>query len=526
MPRDTLNPDEQGEKGQSRFREISADARLVCNESTRDRTGWDFLVEFPFAPAQTVRSIDNRPAPISSHFQVKTLIQGRDRFKMRLSSAERLAREAKPTFIYVFSANGSEFGESRLLHVMDEILAKILMRLRREHAAGNASTINQRYITLSASRYGAPLPPTGDALRAAIEQGCGASLQEYIIRKSVQVRRLGFEPRPYKGTLRFIGLRDLDELAETFLGIRREVEIDMLDASETRFGITIPMPELTGKNLRISIDPSPIDSCTIIARHDMFAFPTIFDAEVFVPLIPDFPREAFKALLRSQLFSILVSRQGSIHLRLAEDLLLQAHPPERWVDLARLMTGLALGKIKIEIRSKTRSEYSEFTIDEIEETIAPDPWRCWLKLCEFASHLFRIAGVANDLCVRIEDIEAQGARIFEAGALLCGQVERLSFRSQLAGVEIGNPARAVFAGCLKIGTAQIGYYAIAEFFLENTTESTKWTSTRITPGRARMISGSQAAFSGFVEDAKGEAGTSISIALRSPDGTRGIISST
>lgn len=366
MPRN-LNGDEQGEKGQSRFREICVDAGLVCNESTRDRTGWDFLVEFPFAPAETVRSVDERPAPISSHFQIKTLSIGQDRVKMRLSSAERLAREVKPAVIYVFSVDGPEFGESRLLHVIGDVLADILKRLRQEHSAGNATIINQKFITFSARRYGIPLPPTGGALRTAVAQICSTGLQEYITRKSDQVRRLGFEPRPHKGKFRFTGLRDLEELSEVFLGIRREVEIDVLDFSETRFGITIPMPELIGKNLKVSVDPSPIDSCTIIARHEMFAFPTIFEADVFVPLIPNFPRESFKILLKSRPFSILISGTGGIDLQLDEDLLYQVHPPERWADLARLMTGFALGGIKIEIRSKTTSDYSEFSIDKIDQ---------------------------------------------------------------------------------------------------------------------------------------------------------------
>jgi hypothetical protein len=255
----------------------------------------------------------------------------------------------------------------------------------------------------------------------------------------------------------------------------------------------------------------------------MFSFPTIFNAEVFVPPIPDFPREAFKTLLKSRLFSILISVRGGIDLRLAEDLPFQSHPLERWVDLARLMTGLALGGIKLEIRSKIQSEYSEILIDQIEQTIDPLPWRRWLKLCEFASHLLRVAGVSNDFSVRVEDIEAQGAQIFEAGALLCGQVARVSFRSQLAGAEIGNPARGVLIGCVKIGAVRITYYAIAEFLLENGAGFTKWTSTCITSGRARIITESHAAFGSFVEYAKEEAATSISIVLRSPDGTPGII---
>ena len=45
-----LNSDELGEKGESRFQEFCVDEKLTCNKSSRDRTGWDFLVEFPFEP--------------------------------------------------------------------------------------------------------------------------------------------------------------------------------------------------------------------------------------------------------------------------------------------------------------------------------------------------------------------------------------------------------------------------------------------------------------------------------------------
>lgn len=43
-----LNSVELGEIGQARFKEICADAKLICNQADRDRSGWDFIVEFPF----------------------------------------------------------------------------------------------------------------------------------------------------------------------------------------------------------------------------------------------------------------------------------------------------------------------------------------------------------------------------------------------------------------------------------------------------------------------------------------------
>src|SRR5205809_6637408 len=102
MARDTLDSDPQGAKGESRFQEICEDAGLICNKSTRDRSGWDFIVEFQFGDAEDPSPLDSRTPPLSCHVQVKTLRAENDRFRMRLSSAERLAKEIKPAFVYVF----------------------------------------------------------------------------------------------------------------------------------------------------------------------------------------------------------------------------------------------------------------------------------------------------------------------------------------------------------------------------------------------------------------------------------------
>src|ERR1700748_712130 len=96
-----MNADDLGEKGQSRFQEICVDAALYANKSTRDRPGWDYIVEFPFVDGPSPSAIDSRPAPLSCHVQVKTILSTTDRITLRLSGAERLAKEIKPAFIYV-----------------------------------------------------------------------------------------------------------------------------------------------------------------------------------------------------------------------------------------------------------------------------------------------------------------------------------------------------------------------------------------------------------------------------------------
>jgi hypothetical protein len=159
-----LNSDELGKKGEARFSEICSDAKLIRNPSTdHDRAGWDYIVEFDQQPPQGSATLDTRRSPLSCHVQVKTMWNSGDRFKMRLSAAERLAKEPKPAFVYVFKVDANlNFVSAHLVQMLDENLATVLKRLRREEEKGtNPSRINSKYISFKASRCGQMLAPTG-----------------------------------------------------------------------------------------------------------------------------------------------------------------------------------------------------------------------------------------------------------------------------------------------------------------------------------------------------------------------------
>ena len=308
MVQERPNADRLGRKGEIHFEKICNEADLDCSKSNPDRTGWDFIVEFPVA-TDSGRSLDSRPAPICCFIQVKTLFSHTRKFEMRLSSAERLAKQHSPAFIYVIKVDALtlDITEACLFHVMDEVLSKILRRLRKEEAAGNISGINKKDISFSTTRYGIRLEPTGEALRAALKAACGDGLQGYNTRKCKQLRQLGFEPRPYRASFRFRGLQDINELADVFLGLKKNIEIANLKLFEKRFGIVLPNHKFFANNNKLSIDPYPFDICTITFKSDMFHFPIVFEGNLYIPAIPDLPQEAFKFLLKSQMFSILIS---------------------------------------------------------------------------------------------------------------------------------------------------------------------------------------------------------------------------
>lgn len=132
-----LNSDQLGKKGESRFPELCVDAGLVPNGSTWDRRGWDFIVDWPHADDHS--AYDSRPAPLSCLIQLKTIWTSSKSIKLRLSSVEYLAKDARPAFIYVLRvADDLSIVDAAIVHLDGEFLALVLKELRKARLEGAA----------------------------------------------------------------------------------------------------------------------------------------------------------------------------------------------------------------------------------------------------------------------------------------------------------------------------------------------------------------------------------------------------
>ncbi|MGV8364822.1 hypothetical protein, partial [Pseudomonas aeruginosa] len=79
---------------------LCSQARLTANKSDRDRTGWDFRVEFPIAAAAGM-TLDQR-LPRACQIQIKTTAGERgSRDVAKLSAIERLAKDVAPAAVVV-----------------------------------------------------------------------------------------------------------------------------------------------------------------------------------------------------------------------------------------------------------------------------------------------------------------------------------------------------------------------------------------------------------------------------------------
>lgn len=499
-----LNADELGEKGEKRFSEICVDAHLICNKSTRDRTGWDFIVEFPFEPQSDQSTLDKRPVTISCCVQVKTTWNSNDKFRMPLSAAERLAKEPKPAFVYVLQINKElEFVNAYLVHILDDNLATILKRLRKEHAKGCTAT-HQKTITFHASQTGQNLPPAGEAFRNLVKVLCEPDMQAYIAKKAKQVDTLGFSPERYEIKTQ---LRPLSrpELVDVFLGLRK-ADISDLRTFETRFGIKIAVPEpSTAKGaITMDIQPGEADQCRVTVRENAILPPAVFDCSVFFPAIPNLSRDELKIRMESQFFQLIVEYQGLLRLTLKQDVIESGRfEIEDWINLTKMLITLCEGTGSITIMpSKILGELMVPISSKLDADCMYH--RYLLEAFEGTQKLFKRYGAAPPK-VSLVEINNVIDKLVVANRVFGGaqNIPPLLFKATWPPEnKLPENAEAVYIDFITVADVTLAYYAVAELTPEKREDHIIFHFRSIEPRGIRVLRDFSESYQAFIDEAK------------------------
>ena len=497
-----LNSDELGKKGEARFSEICSDAKLIRNPSTdHDRAGWDYIVEFDQQPPSGGATLDTRRSPLSSHVQVKTMWKSSDRFRMRLSAAERLAKEPKPAFVYVFKVKKDlSFVSAHLVHILDENLARILKRLRSEEAKGtNPSRINRKYISFQASSCGQTIATTGDAFRRAVSESCGPDLDAYIERKRAQLQTLGFETARFQTTTTF----KVDSFAgfvDGLLGLR-ELEVTAGRTFETRFGIKLSLNESNFSKAVMRIQPGKADSCIITVREAPLAAPAVFSADIIFPPMKGLPREHVKFLVRTQLFRLLVD-SNKIQFSTEEETISAANLKiDDWLNFFRMLVALCRGA-EMTIKPQRFSEASfplklpDLTLQEVFEDLR--------GALEAAKRLLRLAG-APEPDVSIEGIAAIGPALIKLDRLFSDPAS-----ASPIGFAVDWPPQTsvpdkldfLYVNYVRMIDVTLAHYSVAEMVPQTKEGRIVWKSKTVNPCEITFIRNFPGDYERFVERAK------------------------
>ena len=303
-----MNSDELGDKGEHRFPELCVDAGLVCNKVGRDRTGWDFIVEFPFSSPIAPNLLDRRPQPPECRAQIKTVWSRSGNVKLRLSSAERLAKHPQLAciFVMVVREEDHEFDSIYCIEVIDDVLSDILKGLRRCQAK-DATKVNKTQISFKHMAVGKKIPVSGAALKEFVEAAWGKDGSVYSKKKTDQIANLGFTGYRYSGRLTLVA-GDEREVADVMLGLKKG-KVKEFEVKETRWGITLPHHESAEAEVWITPHPRP---AKIILRSASLKEAVNLKVNIVVPAaLPATNRSYMKALMFNDFLEFTIERDAS-----------------------------------------------------------------------------------------------------------------------------------------------------------------------------------------------------------------------
>lgn len=460
-----LNSDQLGKKGEHRFPELCVDDGLIANPSSWDRKGWDFVVDWPFEPSAD--GYDKRPSPLSCLVQVKTVWDDTDAIKVTLSAIEHLAKDVKPAFIAALRVQADlSFAEARLAHVDGNLLAHILKALRKAQVDG--AKLNDVEMSLSLNKWFKPLPGEKGDLRSALESAIGPSVGDYIQRKQAALRDLGFE-QGHMTLQTTLQAESMDAITDAFLGLA-PIEAIGISAAETRFGIALPIPDMTHASATLKFSPRPHDTCKITVRlpdgksvsfkGEMYGVPREIKVDHVKLRIAS---ELFSFVLRADEVKVGGLANFTLDLTIERDNIRKAKLPGRdWAAFYSFMDGLARERLPIEIKplkSKVAALSGQIELNRLEGH-DENEYAYAARITAAAADMFKRANWPGAK-LRIEEIGDAGRPLFALQRLVekPEELSPLSFATPAAAATDGQELEMLYFNYVLFGQQVLAYAA-------------------------------------------------------------------
>lgn len=512
----TLDSDQLGKKGQQHFGELCVSAGLIPNEATWDRKGWDYVVDWRHDAGEV--AFDARPTLPSCLVQVKTVWAGAKAVKAPLLALEHIAKDLKPAFIYVIPVLDDEkYQDSAFIaHLDDDLLALILKSLRQARAL-DKDRLSKEVIRLPLKTWFNQIPGTGEALRQALEESIGPSVGTYAEAKQRKLKNLGFEAGHMELKLS-IEAMNRQEFVDGFLGLK-PLKYVGASASETRFGINIPVPDLIPSDGEINVLPKPFDQCKLIIRDGPTADPIIFKGDMYGPPSDLLAPGELQTLIRTALFDLRFSATGikppamvnmKLTMRLDGKKIRKARlSAAEWSAFYNFLAAAADHPVGVEmvVGKGKKGPLSGMLDLNLKGTIAEN-WPSAASVCSAAERVLRKTGwpgtklAIEDLGNAEEQLEAIRGLLDDPSSL-----NPLTFLSaKMPGLKDGVRHQVLYVHGFELGAHSIVYAVKADMVASHRKDDVEWTSRELTLMKLERVKARKRELEQFLERAKREAG--------------------
>lgn len=502
--------DDLGEWAELQFAALCAAGGLTPNKATRDKMGWDFLVQAPPPSAGGDETLDQRPNGLRCLVQIKAH-WNRDaaRIPVTLSAIERLAKDPGPAFIFVMTAEPGEDGGDptlvgcRLIHMQGETLARVLKRLREAHADPKSAPLNDQTITFGETS-GVAVRPQGKALRALLTTESGSDFEAYVTAKSHALKSLGYEAGRYKLQATF-AVANIDELVEVMLGLK-QADVSDLQATDVRFGIETAVSDLKVIGAaKALMSPVAVDTCKIRVKGRGLSAPAVFSGEVIMPpLSAGVPTRSLRMLIKAEHFTLDLRAAGTMGFSLDIKAMMQAELTlAEWRQAFRLLE--ILSEPEVEFMVQGDSPGSPLHVLPL-TSVTPHPLLNWvpplMATVLRGEALLRTAGAESDalslqrLSDTAEAVDHAHMRMFDPASLT-----PQTFTSD--GVLVpGEPVAdldMLMVDYAKPGGVTLGYACRVSVRPETAGAGLLWRQVDFEPLMIQVIEGTLEGFAAFAE---------------------------
>lgn len=294
-----------GQMGESTFSLWCGQAGLTANGSSLDRTGWDFIVEFPFAGSTDPTRL-HEPA-IECKIQVKATDKTDRKLPIKLSNLRRLITAPMPAFFVFIEFDGKEVAQRAfLVHVDKNLISKTLKRIHELENVSERFDHHKRSLTVHYGLEHEVPSLTGDSLRKKIEEYVSNGMSSYVAAKSRHLESTGFEDGFAQITISTEGKENLIDFIDVSIGLKQSVQISKFKGFHTRFGIKSKSPMIDSTEGKLEMpDLKPTATGTVRFREDRLSPGLIFPCRFYSsPLNALVPAELVKFRIEADCFDI------------------------------------------------------------------------------------------------------------------------------------------------------------------------------------------------------------------------------
>ncbi|MCY4471408.1 MAG: hypothetical protein OXC07_01110 [Kistimonas sp.] len=451
-----------GLMGESTFVTWCANAGLIPNGSQIDKTGWDFLVEFPFKPGLSPHEI-HRPA-FECKVQVKATDKNHRKLPITLSNLRRLATVQMPAFFVFIEFDKKEIAQRAfVVHVDNQLITKVLKRLHEVEQSAKKNNFNKKKMTIHYDESNILEATNGACLKERFLAHVSNDISDYISNKKSHLESTGYENGCVQASFTIEGIDNLNSLIDVSLGIsKKEVDITKLRGVDARFGIKSSIPGFSLEIAKLALPkPQPMAGGKIRFREDRLSAGLVFPVKIFLtPFNGMVPNELKKMRVEGGFFDLILTPYKGIanySFSFGEGFRLEIKEFSNALKLLSLL--FSSGKNVIaELISDSFPKF-DFSVRSKHQDI---DFSNELKALESAAKILNIFGASEKVDISFTEIKRYSNQIFQMESVMVSPPSSFSMEFSLNedNYDNGKEIACIFLSSTPIGSHLFGFILV------------------------------------------------------------------